>query len=102
MTGRVLVTARCRTRGHTLAELLATPDGLHVRIPHTAVGHAKGGRVVNRRGGRLVAPLHDPDPELVMVWMAMCAEGVHSINAGDLARAHDTGTKVITLNPVLR
>jgi hypothetical protein len=52
VTGRVLVTARCRTRGHMLAGLLATPDGLHVHIPHTAVGHAKGSRVVNRRGGQ--------------------------------------------------
>jgi hypothetical protein len=102
VTGRVLVTARCRTRGHTLAELLATPDGLQVHIPHTAVGHAKGSRVVNHRGGPLVAPLLDPDPELSMIWPAMCAEGVHSVCARDLARAASTGTKVITLDPVLR
>ena len=101
MTSRVLVTARCRTRGHTLAELLATPDGLHVHIPHTAVGHAKRSRVVNRRGGPLVAPLLDPDPELVTVWLAMCAEGVHSIHADELARAASAGTKLITLDPVL-
>jgi hypothetical protein len=45
--------------------LLATPDGLHVHIPHTAAGRAKGGRVVNRRDGPLVAALADPDdPDL--------------------------------------
>jgi hypothetical protein len=63
VTGRVVVTMRCRKRWHTLAELLATPDGLRVHIPHHAEGHALGSRVVNRRGGRVVAPLVDEDGE---------------------------------------
>jgi hypothetical protein len=104
VTGRVVVTVYCRGKGrHALAKLLATPDGLHVRIPHTAIGRPSGNRVVNRRGGELIAPLADPDdPDLSMIWLAMCAEGVHTIRGAELARANDTRTTVITVAPVLR
>jgi hypothetical protein len=104
VTGRPVVTAYCDGRGgrsHTLAELLALPDGLHICIRRCAVGHAKGTRVVNRRGGPLDAPLLDEDGEPSMTYLAMCAHGVHAVNARDLARAKDAGTKVITLAPVL-
>jgi hypothetical protein len=102
VTGRAEVTVYCRGEGrHTLAELLATPDGLHVRIPRHAVGHTKGNRVVNRRGGPVVAPLLDEDGEPSMIYLAMCSHGVHAVYARDLARGRDTRTTVITLAPVL-
>lgn len=102
MSDRPIVTVRCRKRGHLLAELLATPDGLHIHVPHLAVGHAKGSRIVNRRGGAMVVPLRDDDGEPSTVCPAMCADGVHSVYARDLARAADTHVRTITLDPVLR
>jgi hypothetical protein len=102
VTGRKVVTAYCRGKGrHTLAELLPAPNGLHVRIPRHAVGHAKGNRVVNRRGGPVGAPLLDEDGEPSSVYLAMCSHGVHAVHARDLARAADARTRVITLAPVL-
>jgi len=103
VTGRAVVTAYCLGEGrHTLAELLPAPKGLYVRIPRHAVGHANGNRVVNRRGGEVLAPLLDEDGEPSTVYLAMCSHGVHAVYARVLARANDAGTKVITLAPVLR
>jgi hypothetical protein len=102
VTGRVVVTVRCRKRGHLLAQLLAAPDGMHVHIPRSAAGHAKGSRVVNRRGGPLTAPLLDEDGEASMSYLAMCADGVHAIHARRLADAAAARTRIITLDPVLR
>jgi hypothetical protein len=101
VTGRVLVTVRCRKRGHLLAELLAAPDGMHIRIAQVAAGHAKGSRVVNRRGGPLTVPLLDEDGAATMSYLAMCADGVCAVHARDLARAADTRATIITLAPVL-
>jgi hypothetical protein len=100
----VVVTAYCGGKGgsrHNLAQLVATPGGLQVYIRRHPEGHAKGNRVVNRRGGPLVAPLLDVDGEPSMTYLAMCAHGVHAVYARDLARAADTRVREITLAAVL-
>jgi hypothetical protein len=102
VTGRVLVTVRCRKHGHRLAQLLAAPDGMHIHIPHIAVGHAKGNQVVNRPAGPLVVPLLDEDGEPSMSYPSMCADGVHIIHSRNLAAAAAARTTIITLAPVLR
>ena len=105
MTGRPVVTAYCKGAGgrsHTLAKLLATPDGLHIHIPGAAVGHASGNRAVNRRGGPLTVPLLDEDGDAPMTYLAMCAHGVHAVHARNLADAAAKGITIVTLSPVLR
>jgi hypothetical protein len=101
MNGRLLVTARCRGRGgrgHTLAELVATPDGVRLLIPHPAVGHAKGSRVINRRG----APAsHALDSSMSMTYLAMCAHGVHAVHERDLTNAAAEGIVTLILDPLL-
>jgi len=102
VTARVLVTAYCLGRGgrgHTLAELVATSDGMRVFVPHHAVGHAKGSRVVNRRGG---SASHALDSSMSMTYLAMCAHGVHAVHARDLTDAAAEGRLTLTLSPVLR
>jgi hypothetical protein len=95
VTGRILVTARCRRKGHVLAEL-AAGDPLRVLVPHHAVGTAKGGRIVNRRGGPVEEPL-----DRSMSWMAMCSCGVHPVSGRELANAADDSVAVIVLDLVL-
>lgn len=102
MTGRVLVTVHCPSKGHRLAKLLATPDGLYIDIPHMAVGHAKGTKVVNRRGGPMVMPLLDEDGEPSMSYIAVCGCGHgHPVSAGQLASAHESGESVLIARAIL-
>ncbi len=96
MTGRVLVTARCRRRGHVLGQLLAVTGTREVVIPHYAVGTAKGSQIVNQRGPEVAEPL-----DRSMTYNAMCSCGVHAVHAAVLDDAAATGVTVITLDPIL-
>jgi hypothetical protein len=96
---RVLIPAYCQRRRragqHVLAELLAG-DPLRIRIKHVAYGHAKGGRIVNARGGPLEEPL-----DLSMSYLAMCSCGVHQIRGADLDRDWRAGKKAAIARLVL-
>jgi hypothetical protein len=98
----VLVTAHCRRRGHVLAELLAVPGGLRVRVPRcgpaaiwrpAAVPPRRAGAGITRT--RLVE-----EPPGRTSYLAMCSCGMHPVSGDDLLRADAAGTKIITLDPV--
>lgn len=95
MDPRALIPAMCPRRGHVLAELLAG-DPLRVRVPHIAHGRAKGGRIVNARGGEAVEPL-----DASMSYPAMCSCGVHPVSGAELHRAWRAGDKVVIARLVL-
>jgi hypothetical protein len=93
---RVLIPALCQRRGHVLAELLAG-DPLRIRVPRAAYGRAKGGRIVNARGGEVVEPLGAS-----MSYPAMCScGGVHPVSGGDLLREWRAGAKVVIARLVM-
>lgn len=102
MTGRVLVTARCARRGHVLAELLATPGGLRVRVPRCAPPAIwRPASAAPRRAAPAatrVRPVTEPPGRAT--YLAMCMCGAHPVSAQDLIRAGDSGTRVIMLEPV--
>ena len=110
MSGRVIVTARCRGRGHVLAELAASDGGLRVRVRHHAALARRG--PLRRQAGQASDSL---DPSLS--WQAGCSCGMSTVRGTDLAAAAGLlhwdgpgsppdmpapGTKVIFLDPVSR
>ena len=97
MTSRVLVTARCPAKGHVLAELLATPSGVQVRVRHLAVGQAVAGKVHNRRGGHTEEPL---DRSMSYIAVCGCGHG-HPVSGAALAHAADAGETVVIARAIL-
>ena len=94
MTGRVLASARCR-KGHVVAELVATRDGLRVRVPVSAVGHMTAGRVHYYRGDEVAAPLLDDDGEPSVNYLGICGCGrAHMVSGRELAAAGAAGSFV--------
>jgi hypothetical protein len=97
MTGRVIVTARCRGKGHPLVEVIPDASGLRVRIREVAVGHSKSGRVHYRPGGPAEGTLGDG----TTIFTVMCKCGrPHLVRARDLAVAAATGESVAIAAPM--
>jgi hypothetical protein len=97
VTARVLVTAKCRSRHHVLAELLAVGGSLTVRVPSPAAGRAEDGRIHNKPGSQLVEPLGDGS----MSYPAVCGCGVtHVVSAGTLERARVAGEPIVVIDPM--
>jgi hypothetical protein len=97
VTDRVVVTDRCPAKGHVLAELLATADGIRVRVPHVAVGRAAAGGVRNRRGGEINEPL---DRSMSYIAVCGCGHG-HPVSGDDLMRAAEAGESVVIARAIL-
>jgi hypothetical protein len=115
MTGRVLVTVRCRRKGHVLAELAVTGDGQRVlRVCHHLVllidedGQVKPGNRVpgpplwhshdwEARAANLVTVPHSAPPG----FPASCAcKRPHLVSAADIEAAVVAGEPVVITGPM--
>jgi hypothetical protein len=110
VTGRVLVTARCRRKGHVLAEFTATAVGraVHIRQPLTSYRDGDGQVVrADHDGG----PLADASGEPFRLDRGMLSGGESYragcpcgrpclVRRGDLEAAEAAGKTAIFLHPM--
>ena len=98
MTGRVLVTVRCKRQGHPVARVLASSDGPRIVIPALLLG-VRGPRA-RVHGGQ--GPMYEAPFESWMSYIATCdCNGGHLVDCARLQRAMDSGESRITVEAVM-
>lgn len=97
MTGRLLLTAQCLRRGHWLARVYASPDGMRIVLALAAGVRAPTATGIGR--GRGTRGFSEPF-EAHMSYTATCDCGSgHLVNCAALARAIESGQRKVKIAP---